>query len=440
MTGKRVHERSAGIWGPPRTIAAGALVRPADTEQVAQVLAICNELGQRVVVHGGLTGVVDGAWAEPADVVLSLERLTGVETVDPIGATLQVRAGTTLAAVQDAAAEHGLMFPLDIGARGTATIGGNVATNAGGNRVIRYGMIRSMVLGLEAVLADGTVLSSLSRMVKNNAGYDLKQLFIGTEGTLGIVTRVVLRLVPRPTSRTTALVGVGDFDRVGRLLGHVSAACGGMLSACEVMWHDYYTFVSAGRPRPLPAEHSYYVLFEALGDEPQRDPERFASILADAQATGLLEDAVVAKSGAEEEAIWAIRDDVVRLLELRPMFLFDVSLPIDAVEAYVARIRAALTEAWPDGRLFVFGHLGDGNIHLAVSAGPGSGDARTAVEHIVYGPLGAIGGSISAEHGIGLEKKPYLDWCRSDEEIAVMRAIKKALDPHGILNPGKVFD
>ena len=206
--------------GRPRMIAADVLVRPADTGEVAAVLSICNELNQSVTVHGGLTGVVDGAWAESSDVVLSLERMTNIEHIDPVGATLTAEAGATLASVQEAAAEHGLMFPLDIGARGTATIGGNVATNAGGNRVIRYGMTRAMVLGLEAVLADGTVLSSLNQMVKNNAGYDLKQLFIGTEGTLGVVTRVVVRLLPQPGSRETALLAVGDFDS-GRPIARV---------------------------------------------------------------------------------------------------------------------------------------------------------------------------------------------------------------------------
>ncbi|MAF82665.1 MAG: FAD-binding oxidoreductase, partial [Chromatiales bacterium] len=430
----------AGIWGPPRTIAAEVLVRPADTGQVASILSICNELDQSVVIHGGLTGVVDGAWAENSDVVLSLERLAGVENIDPVGATLIAGAGTTLATVQDAAAEHGLMFPLDMGARGTATIGGNVATNAGGNRVIRYGMVRSLVLGLEVVLADGTVLSSMNQMIKNNAGYDLKQLFIGTEGTLGVVTRVIVRLLPQPGSRGTALVAIDDFDRVTRFLGYLHGACGGTLSAYEIMWHDYYSYMTQAWPALLPPDSAYYVLVELLGSDPARDGERFITVLDEAQTIGLIDTAVIAKSGAEEDSIWAIRDDVVRLQELKPMFLFDVSLPILSVEAYVKATRDALTEVWPDQQMFVFGHLGDGNIHLAISAGPSSGNARKDVEDLVYRPLGALGGSVSAEHGIGLEKKPYLDWCRSSAEIRVMKALKKTLDPKRILNPGKVFD
>ncbi len=442
-----VRTRSAGIWGPPRTVAASLLARPRDTEGVAQVLALCDELGQSVVVHGGLTGVVDGAWAEAGDLVLSLESLSGIEAVDALAGTMLVRAGTTLQAVQDEAAKHALMFPLDLGARGTATIGGNAATNAGGNRVVRYGMMRALVVGLEAVLADGTVLSSLSPMLKNNAGYDLKQLFIGSEGTLGVITRLMLQLVPAADSRQTALVAVADFSAVCRLLSSVRGALGGQLSAFEVMWPDFYAFInsgldsaSPGRMAPLPPADRFYVLVEALGSDEKQDSERFENALAVVADNGLIMDAVIAKSGAEQDALWLIRDDVVQLLEMEPSFLFDVSLPLGETEAYVTNVRGALSDAWPEHRLLVFGHLGDGNIHLGISAGSADGSARARVEEIVYAPLGAVGGSVSAEHGIGLEKKPYLSWCRSEAEIRVMRALKRALDPHGILNPGKVFD
>ncbi len=219
------------------------------------------------------------------------------------------------------------------------------------------------------------------------------------------------------------------------------------LSAYEVMWPDYYAFIDSGlnaaqpgRAAPLVPTDRYYVLIEALGSEPAHDGERFEAILARALDEGLIDDAVVAQSEREQEALWAIRDDVVQILELRPNFLFDVSLPMNETEAYVAAVRRRLTEAWPDHRLLVFGHLGDGNIHLGISAGAADGSDRAKVEEIVYAPLGRVGGSVSAEHGIGLEKKPYLPWCRSDAEIALMKTLKQALDPHGILNPGKVFD
>ena len=443
VTGAALHERSAGIWGPARHLEAHALARPGNTSEVAQVLKICHRFDQPVVTHGGLTGVVDGARADCDDVVLSMERMNRIEEMDPLGATMIVQAGTPLQVVQEQAAEHGLMFPLDLGARGTATIGGNAATNAGGNRVIRYGMVRSMILGLEAVMADGTVLSSMNRMLKNNAGYDLKHLFIGTEGTLGVVTRLVLRLVQEPSSQDTALVAMRDFGQITAFLRFMEASMGGTLSAFEVMWRDFYTLVTSqtsGRKPPLDPEFPYFVLVEALGSDQLVDSERFQKALSEAFDKGLVNDAIVAKSQAERAALWSIRDDVVQLLELKPVFLFDVSLPISEVEAYVQNIRDQLTEQWPNQRLFVFGHLGDGNIHLAISAGPENGEARTEVERIVYQPLMQLGGSVSGEHGIGLEKKPYLSWCRSPAEIIVMKALKKSLDPRGILNPGKVFD
>lgn len=443
LVGNDLDGRVAGTWGLSRALVAEILVRPADTQGVSTTLRICNELSQPVVTHGGLTGVVDGAWAESGDLILSLERMTHIEAVDVVGRTMTVQAGTPLQRVQEEAARHDLMFPLDLGARGSATIGGNAATNAGGNRVIRYGMMRALVLGLEAVLADGTVVSSMNQMLKNNAGYDLKQLFIGTEGTLGVVTRLVLRLVEAPKSQATALVAMTDFDQVTRFLSHVDAALGGTLSAYEVLWQDFYNFVceqaTAARP-PLTGTHPYYVVVEALGSDQVRDTERFESVLSGAFEKGLVTDAVVAKSQAERDAIWAIRDDVVQLMALKPVFLFDVSLPIRDVEAYIQAVRQRLTKAWPDQQLLVFGHLGDGNIHLAISAGPESGEARVEVEQIVYAPLGALGGSVSAEHGIGLEKKPYLSWCRSDAEIELMKSMKRTLDPNGILNPGKIFD
>jgi FAD/FMN-containing dehydrogenase len=443
LTGEAVRARSAGIWGSPRSLVAAGLVRPADTRGVAATLEICNELGQPVVTHGGLTGVVDGAWAEPGELVLSLERMNQIEEVDELGRTMIVQAGAPLASVQAEAERHGLFFPLDLGARGSATIGGNAATNAGGNRVIRYGMARALILGLEAVLADGTVVSSMNAMLKNNAGYDLKHLFIGSEGTLGVVTRLVLRLTQRPATESTALVAMDSFAQMARFLAFADGALGGTLSAFEAMWADYYAFVTeldGPGGRPLPADAPFYAIVEALGGDHESDAERFEAVLGRALDKGLIVDAVIAKSGAERDRIWRVRDEVMRLLDIDPMFLFDVSLPIRHMERYVEQLRRDLTDQWPAARLFVFGHLGDCNLHLGVAAGPPDGGARSAVEQAVYGPLRPIGGSVSAEHGIGLEKKPYLAWCRSGEEIDLMRMLKRNLDPNGILNPGKIFD
>ncbi len=443
MLGDDVHARIAGSWGPPRPIATDLLVRPATTAEVSLVMSICHHRKQKVVVHGGLTGVVDGAWAEAGDLVLSMERLTAVEDVDPVERCLTVQAGASLQKVQDAAAAQDLLFPLDLGARGSATIGGNAATNAGGNRVIRFGMARQLILGLEVVLADGTVLSSMNTMLKNNAGFDLKQLFIGSEGSLGIITRLVLRLVPAPLSQCTALVSSQSFSPgIIEFLGHADGQLGGQLSAFEVMWGDFYDFVTerAGLRPALETGQPFYALIESLGVDQNSDTDRIQTMLKTAIEHGLITDAVIAKSEAERLALWAVRDEVSSLMQLKPMFVFDISLPLRDMQNYVDRLRAKLTDRWPNGRLFVFGHLGDGNLHLGIQAGAPAGDDREQVEEMVYRPLAKLGGSVSAEHGIGLEKKAYLGFCRSAPEIALMKQLKASLDPLGILNPGKIFD
>jgi FAD/FMN-containing dehydrogenase len=431
--------------GPLRsgTLRAGGLVRPRCTAEVAAVLRACYAARQPVVVQGGLTGLVRGADAAPNELILSLERMKAIEEIDPVGRTATVEAGVTLQALQEAVEAHRLVFPLDLGARGTATIGGNVATNAGGNRVVRYGMMREMVLGLEVVLADGTVVSGLNRLIKNNSGYDLKHLFIGSEGTLGVVTRAVLRLREAPGRAEVALVAAAGFPQVVALLKLVDRALGGGLSAFEVMWREHYDLVTTaavGPTSPLPGGHPYYVLVEAHGPAAVGGSGELVAALEQAHAAGLVADGVVARSGAERSAIWSIRDDVGQLRRLAPVAGFDVSLPIASMEEYVGAIRARLAARWPGAHCSVFGHLADGNLHVAFAPGRYDAATRREVEEIVYGPLAAIGGSVSAEHGIGLEKKAVLAMTRGAEEIALMRVLKRTLDPHGILNPGKVVD
>lgn len=427
---------------PKHHSAPRALVRPRTTAEVSSVLKICHDAGQAVVPVGGRTGLVQGTRARAGEVLLSLDRLTGIEGIDLVDRTMTVEAGVALQMVQERAEAQGLLFPLDLGARGSATIGGNIATNAGGNRVIRYGMMRDMVLGLEAVLANGEVVSSMNRMIKNNAGYDLKQLFIGTEGTLGIVTRAVLRLRQKPASQDVAFVAIDSFDRLTAFLRAIDRGLGGTLSAFEVMWRDFYELVTTppakNRP-PLPQTFPYYVLVEALGADQQQDTARLETLLGELMAEGLVADAVIAKSQAERDAIWALRDDVGQVSQFGPFFVFDVSLPVGAMPDYVETVRGALKQAWPHGRSTVFGHLGDGNLHIVVGAGSGDEETRRRVEAVIYRPLEAVGGSISAEHGIGLEKRAYLTISRNAAEIALMRALKRALDPKGILNPGKIF-
>ena len=442
LTGDEIKGRVA--WTAPQSsCTARAVMRPTSTEEVAAVLRICAEHGQPVVTHGGRTGLVGGVECGPGDLVLSLERMNRIEQVDVQGRTMTVQAGVPLQQIQETAERHGLLFPVDMGARGSCQIGGNVATNAGGNRVIRYGMTRENVLGLEAVLADGTVVSSLNQMLKNNAGYDLKQVFVGSEGTLGVITRVVLRLREQPRSQNAALVACASPEQLVGFLKHCDTALGGTLSAFEVMWNEFYRLVTtppAKSAAPLSEDHAYYVLVEALGGNQARDDERFEEALGAAIEAELIEDAVIAKSAAEYHALWGLRDDVEQLMRFKPLFIFDVSLPIPAMAAYIEQVREALLERWPDGRLWVFGHMGDGNLHVMVSAGAQDAATRAAVEAIVYEPLTAVEGSVSAEHGIGLEKKRYLPLSRKPAEIELMRRLKRALDPAGILNPGKLFD
>ena len=441
LTGADVSSRASGIWRS-QGIEARAIVRPRTTEEVSRILAACNAAGQPVVAQGGLTGLVEGHITQAGEVVLSLERMTAIEEVNPVERTMTVQAGVVLEAVHTAAEEHGLMYPLDIGGRGSCTLGGNIATNAGGNRVIRYGMTRDMVLGVEAVLADGTVVSSMNHMIKNNAGYDLKQLFIGTEGSLGVVTRAVLRLREKPRSQETMLVAVADFDRVTALLKAMDAGLGGTLSAFEVLWSNFYRLVTtppATQTPPLPQDYPFYVLIEAMGGDPQADHARIEQVFAEAHESGLIEDAVIATSEAQRQELWAMRDDVEQVHQYKPVFIFDVSLRVSDMDAYVAEVNRGLEATFGAYTNFVFGHIGDGNIHFAVAAGEDD-SAQDGVKQAVYQPLASIGGSVSAEHGVGLDKKKYLRLSRNDEEIALMRTLKQALDPNGILNPGKIFD
>jgi FAD/FMN-containing dehydrogenase len=440
LTGAAVAGRATSFWNEA-PMQARALVLPRSTEEVAAVIRACHADGQAVITHGGLTNCVAAAESTAADIVLSLEKMNQIGEIDGIGGTVTVEAGAILQTVQEAVAEQGLRFPLDLGARGSCTIGGNIATNAGGINVLRYGMMRNLVLGLEAVLADGTVVSSMNRMLKNNAGYDIKQLFIGTEGTLGIVTRAVLRLFPQPASRNTALVALQNFDKVTGLLERLRTELADTLSAFEIMWGDYYAAVTGdgGHRAPLSRDYPFYVVFEAEGSDAASDDERFEAVLGHALEDGLISDAVIPKSAAEARAVWAIREDFEDVLEQPPVYLYDVSLPIRNMAAYVAAVKANVRERWSRGECFTIGHVADGNLHFFIAPNA-EGDHHGASDECVYGPLTDIGGSVSAEHGIGTEKLKWLPHSRTEAEIGLMRALKSALDPSNILNPGRVLD
>ena len=442
LLNKEVTSRSAGGLHTEESNKAKLIVRPKTTEEVSKILTICNKHQQTIVVHGGVTGLVYGTRTSSNQIILSLERMNTIEEVDSIGRTMTCQSGVTLQDIQEKAEELDMIFPLDLGARGSCSIGGNISTNAGGNRVIRFGMTRDSVLGIEAVAPDGKILSSLNKMIKNNAGYDLKQMFIGTEGTLGVVTKCVLRLREAPISQNTALVGINDFSSILKFLKHIDSGLGGNMSAFEVMWKGFYDMVTNSldqKALPLQPNFPYYVLVESMGSHQIKDEEHFEYLLTKALEESMIVDAVLAKSEKERIGLWSLRDDVEKQSQFGPTLMFDVSLPISQMEQYVANVNNNLKKHWNNFNFIVWGHLADGNLHLVAGVGDLEDETIKKIETSVYDPLERIGGSVSAEHGIGIEKKPYLHLSRSKEEINYMKALKKTFDPKGILNPDLIF-
>jgi FAD/FMN-containing dehydrogenase len=439
LTGDEVRARNPGVF--MSEIGAEAIVLPRTTEEVSAIMALCNTVRQPVVVQGGMSGWVRATEISGGEIALSMERMNLIEEIDPANRTATVQAGVVLERLQDAVQTYDLAFPLDLGGRGSCHVGGNAATNAGGMRVIRYGMMRDQVLGLEAVLADGRVVTSLNRMIKNNTGYDLKQLFIGSEGTLGVITRLVLRLRERPRSTNTALVAADSFEQVAGLLRHMDRSLGGLLSAFELIDNSFYRVntTSARHRAPLPDHKPFYAIIEALGSNEARDAETFETALEGALEAGFVQDVVVARSERERATIWEIREDLQHVVrDFQPFYAFDVSLPVGDMADYMGEVGRRLRALWPGGSIAFLGHVGDGNLHIAIGAG--GPDDRAAVEACVYEPLRPLGGSVSAEHGIGLEKKAWLPVSRNSEERRLMVELKQLLDPNGILNPGKIFD
>ena len=440
LTGERLQLRQTRDWSDAGAAQPLALLLPRSTAEVAAALSICHEHGCPVAVQGGLTGLAGGANPLEGEVALSLARLDSIEEIDAIAGTAVVQAGVTLERLQESCAEQGWTFPLDLGARGSCQLGGNAATNAGGNRVVRYGMMRNLILGLEVVMPDGTVLTMLDRVVKNNAGFDLKQLFIGSEGTLGVITRLSLALAPRQTQQCTALCAVPHFDGALRLLRHAKASLQG-LAAFEVMWDNYFdaSLRAQGRNSPFADGYPVYVLVESVAGDLAGAQPSMEAFLEKAIEDGLVADAVVAQTGAQQAELWSIREGVSELLALaKPCAAFDVSVAITRMDELVRNLKDALRSAFPLQQHLFFGHLGDGNLHL-ISGPHADPAALERAEALVYGCVGAYQGSISAEHGIGVVKRDFMHHSRGAAEMDLMRRLKTMMDPKGILNPGRVL-
>jgi FAD/FMN-containing dehydrogenase len=417
-----------------------AVLRPASPEEVSAIVAACHGAGRRLTIQGGMTGLAGGALPDDGDVVLSLERLNRVEEFDTQGGTVTVQAGITLQALCELVEEQDWYFPLDCGARGSCQIGGNVATNAGGNRVLRYGTMRELVLGLEVVLPDGARLTMLNKVIKNNTGLDLKHLFIGSEGTLGVITRVVLKLYPKPQRRHTALCALASFEHVARFLKLAKSALP-TLSAFEVMWRDYLQTAAAtlGRAAPFGGAYPLYVLLETEGSDGPANAATMEALLQQALELEMAQDVIIPQSAEQAAALWLMRDAVGEILPpMRPYAAFDVGIPVAATASFVDGVGAVLRERYPDASHLFFGHLGDGNLHLAT--GPHPGKRLHDVEELVYAAVAQAGGSISAEHGIGRLKKAFLKYTRGPAEIALMQAIKQTMDDGKILNNGRIVD
>ena len=441
VTADDISEKYSADWSGADPCKPAALLKPKSTDELSQIMALCHEYNQPVVVQGGLTGLAGGATPQAAEFAISLERMAGIEAIDPRAMTLTAHAGTPLQVLQDAAAEHNLFMPLDLGARGSCHIGGNVATNAGGTEVIRYGMTRAMVLGLEAVLADGTVINGMNKMVKNNSGYDLKHLFIGSEGTLGIVTRVVIQLQPQALSSHTALCALQDYDSVTQLLAKLKHELGAGLTGFELMWDNYFNKVlevESDVQNPFTEPHPFYLLVEYKDNDALSGGERFESVLFAQLEAGLLTDALIAQSHQDAEKFWQIRDGIGELFKvLGPVSNQDVSLPIADIGVFSADLEQRLKQKYSNIGVLLFGHIGDNNLH--VCAYTGREEDKIAINRDIMLMIGEYSGAITAEHGVGVIKRDFLDQSRTDSEIALMKTIKLAMDPKGILNPNRVI-
>lgn len=425
------------------------VLRPRTVEEVAGIVRLCADHGIGVVPQGGNTGYCGGAVPSGRQILVNVSRLNTVRAVDPANGTMTVEAGCILQSVQQAAEEHGLLFPLSLAAEGTCQIGGNLATNAGGIQVLKYGNARDLVLGLEVVTASGEIWDGLRGLRKDNTGYDLKNLFIGAEGTLGIITAAVLKLYPRPRSTVTALVAATDPHGLPGLLAGLQTATGGGVTSFEYIERTCLDLVFAqveGTSDPFASAYPHYALIELASGQAGGVLRETAEIaLGDAFENEVIVDAVLADSGEQAARLWELRETIPEAQKRHGGCIkHDVSVPVSKVPEMLAAATARAEQMIPGVRVAPFGHLGDGNIHFNLSQGDGvaredflakTPDVSAAIHEIVVG----LGGSFSAEHGVGLLKQPEMIRHKTDTDLALMRAVKRALDPQGIMNPGKVI-
>lgn len=443
LTGADLADRFYHIWKMDEPLQAKAVVLPRSTEDVSKAMSLCNQYKQPVVVHGGLTNLVGSTETSAEDVVISLEKMNRITEVDTQSRTMTVEAGVILENIQQSANEANLLFPLNFGAKGSAQIGGVISTNAGGLRVLRYGMTRNLTLGLEVVLADGTIISSMKKIIKDNSAYDLKHMFIGSEGTLGIVTKAILKLSEAPKSRTSAFVAFNEYNKVVDFLKYMDKGLAGMLSGYELIWGQTYEVMTSppalAKP-PIPHGHKYYVLVESLGSNQDYDQQRFRQLMEHAMEQEIILDASLADNESDLTWFWKIREDVhVIDTQCNHSQHFDISLPIPMIGDYIDQTTEQLYAIAEVEKVFPFGHVADGNIHFIIGKSVQTQEVINQVNDTIYTPLQSKGGSVSAEHGIGVHKKTYLNLCRTAEEINLMRKWKSMMDPNDILNRGKVL-
>ena len=444
LTSIEAQSRFSHIWKTDEALQCKGVCFPKTTQDVSTIMKWCHKHQQEVVVHGGLTNLVGGTQTKPDQLVVSLEKMNRIDPVDPQNRTIAAEAGAILETVLQAAEKQDLFLPLSFGARGSAQVGGVISTNAGGLRVFRYGMTRNWVLGLEVVLPDGTIIENLKTLRKDNSGIDLKQLFIGAEGILGIVTKAVFRLIEKPQTRHSAILTTNDYEKVLQTLRYFDQSLGARLTGFELLWDNSFHTITADDTHyqsPLQTVANYVIFVEILGKDSSRDVQDLQDACAHSFDQNWIVDACFFDTATEQDECWKIREDVAALEVHAPHNQhFDISIPIDQIGIIINNIIRQLQSLDDVLGIYPFGHVADGNMHLIVGKKNDSQELTEKINQIVYAQLQEVKGSISAEHGIGLDKKPYLHLSRSQDEIHIMKGLKQLFDPLNILNPGRIVD